>query len=458
MKTVSEIINDFRIVILDRIKSYGNKFMRTTLIQVLLFVCIVTPTPSFAVIQWLDKVIVLVEGDVILDSEFKRRMATIKKQLTASGTELPPEKDLEKQVLERLILDQIQLQLASRAGVRIADAELNAALNRIAESNNITLSTMKDQIEADGLIFTLFRDDIRKELTISRFRQSAVSRNVFVSEQEVNDVLNIMNEQGASRVNYHLRHLMLTIPETAGPDDIDHVKAKASSIIQRYKSGESFSNLVIAESDSSDALNGGDMGWKTIEQLPTLFASAINSLEKGQVTEPLRSANGIHILMLEEKKGDETKQMVDEVNYRHILIKVTQVTTDNKAEAQLLSIRKEIIAGNEDFAEQAKVYSEDLATASIGGDLGWAPPEVFQNIYLDKVDSLKSGELSEVFKGAGGWYLVEQLATRTTDQTKEMKKMRARRLLQNRKYEEEQETWLREIREQAYVKMLDDKT
>jgi peptidyl-prolyl cis-trans isomerase SurA len=428
--------------------------MRSKLIQSVLVICMLLPTLSFAATKWLDKVIALVESDVILDSEFKRRLVTIKKQLAKNGTELPPEDAINKQVLERLVMDQIQLQKAANAGVRISDADLNSALNRIAESNNTTLSSMKAQIESEGLNFALFREDIRQEMIIARYRQGAVSRTVFVSEQEVDDVLALMNERGASSINYRLRHLMVAIAESAGPDEIDSANAKVASIVERYKAGEVFSSLVVAESDGSDAINGGDLGWKTIEQLPTLFSKSVATLEKGQLTAPLRSANGLHLLMLEEKKGDEGKQLVDEVNYRHILIKVTQVMTIEKAKAQLLSIRREILADEADFEEQAKVYSEDLATATGGGDLGWAPPEAFKSLYLGKVDDLKNGELSEVFEGANGWYLVEQLGTRTTDQTKEMKRMKARRILQNRKYTEEQETWLREIREQAYVKII----
>lgn len=430
--------------------------MRSKLIQSALVICMLVPSFSFAATQWLDKVIALVESDVILDSEFKRRLSSVKKQLTANGAELPPEDAIKKQVLERLVMDQIQIQKAARAGVRISDADLNSALNRIAESNNSTLASMKSQIEADGENFALFREDIRQEMLISRYKQGAVSRNVFVSEQEVDDILTLMNERGASSISYRLRHLMVAIAESAGPDEIDGANAKIASIIERYKAGEVFSSLVVAESDASDAINGGDLGWKTIEQLPTLFSKSVSTLEKAQLTAPLRSANGLHLLMLEDKKGDEGKQMVDEVNYRHILIKVTEVMTGAKAEAQLLSIRKEIIAGEADFEEQAKVYSEDLATATGGGDLGWAPPEVFKSIYLGKVDNLKDGEMSEVFQGINGWYLVEQLGTRSTDQTEDMKRMKARRILQNRKYAEEQESWLREIREEAYVKILND--
>ncbi len=431
--------------------------MKKLLIKVMFLVSVmVMPSLLIAEPVWLDKVIVLVEDDVILDSELKRKTKQIKQQFLAKNAELPSAEALKKQVLERLIIDQIQLQMASRVGIRVSDEELNAALARIGEGNKATIAQMKEQLEADGMNFTLFREDIRNEILISRVRQGSVSRNIFISEQEVDDILVLMEGQGSSNIQYHLRHLMIAIPEASGPDDVDEARAKAVSIAQRHKAGTDFTQLVIEESDGSDALSGGDLGWRKIEQLPTLFAGSVSNLETGQLSEPIRSANGIHILKLEDKKGDFDKQMVDEVQIRHILIEVSTVTSDAKAEAILLQLRKDIVAGTTSFDEQAKVTSEDLSTASLGGDLGWAPPEAFQNMYgAGVLEALEDGEMSMPLKGSGGWYIVERMASRTTDQTQEMKRMRARQILQSRKFDEEQESWLREIREQAYVKFLD---
>jgi len=405
---------------------------------------------------WLDKVVVQVEDDVILDSELKRRMKTIKHQILSSNNELPSDEVLKKQVLERLIMEQIQLQMANRAGVRVSDAELNAALERIAEGNKISVTQLKENLEKDGLSFAIFREDIRNEIQISRVRQGYVNQKIFVSDQEIDDILKLMEDQGASNIQYHLRHLMIVIPESAGPQEVDTARTRIDDITKRFKNGEDFTQLVIAESDGSDALKGGDLGWRTLEQLPQLFVGTLNSLEAGQLSEPIRSANGFHLLKLEEKKGGIGKQMVDEVHLRHILLKVSTVTNDAKAEAILLQIKREILAGNTTFEEQAKVVSEDLGTAALGGDLGWAQPKAFESLYGDKVNTLTEGEPSQPIKGANGWYLVEKLGSRTTDQTEEVKRMRAQQILQSRKFDEEQETWLREIRDQAYVKILDD--
>jgi len=230
-----------------------------------------------------------------------------------------------------------------------------------------------------------------------------------------------------------------------------------SGIVKRFKSGVDFAQLAVAESDGVNALNGGDLGWKTLEQLPTLFAGSIDPLKSGGISEPIRSANGLHIIQLVEKKGGFETQLVDELKYRQILIKLSKITTDNKAEAKLIEIRKKILSGETDFSEQAKVYSEDLNSASEGGEMLWAPIEAYQQIYGDKVDALKKDELSQPFKSGPGWYLVELMGSRVSDQTDENKRRRAKQILQSRKYQEEQESWLQEIREQAYVKILDAK-
>jgi len=430
--------------------------MKNKIIATVVIACGITiSSVAFAEAVWLDKVIVQVEEDVILESELQRRMVTVKHQLKTSNNEMPSEDVIKKQVLEQLIMESIQLQMANRAGIRISDSELNDAMERIAGENKITVTQMKDNIEKDKMSFALFREDIRNKILISRVRQGYVNQKIFVSDQEVDDILVLLENQGASTVQYHLRHLMLNLSESASPSEEDVVRAKIKNIQERFNNGEKFSQIVIAESDGSDALKGGDLGWRTIGQLPQLFAGSINNLEPGQLSEPIRSANGLHLLQLEDKKGGLDKQMINEINLRHILIKESKIMTGAKAEAMLLQIRKDILNGETSFEEQAKVISEDLATASQGGDLGWAQPRAFQSLYGDKVNDLVEGEPSLPIKGSEGWYLVEKLGSRTTDQTEEVKRMRAQQILQKRKFDEEQESWLREIREQAYVKILD---
>lgn len=409
-----------------------------------------------AEVKWLDKVIVLVEDDVILNSELERRVTAVSEQIKASGQAAPSDDAIKKQVLERLILESVQLQRARRAGVRVSDDELNAAINRIAQGNQMTLEQLRQQLEIDGLSFALFREDIRNEIMISRVRQGSVNQKVFVSEQEVDDILKLIEEQGASNIEYKLRHLLINIPESADADDIDEARTRASSIIERFNKGTDFVSMIYEESDGSDALQGGDFGWRTIEQLPSLFTDSVAAMKKGQLSAPIRSPNGLHLLYLEDRRGGDETQLVDEIHLSHILIKTSTIMSDEKAQAKLQEIYRELNAGTTNFAEQAKVYSEDLSTASEGGDLGWAPPQAFRRLYGDMVDMLVDGELSQPFKAAAGWYLVKKHGSRQTDQTEEFKRNRARQILHRRKFDEEQETWLREIREQAYVKILDD--
>jgi peptidyl-prolyl cis-trans isomerase SurA len=432
--------------------------MKNSLIKILLITSIIMlQSVIFAELKWLDKVSVIVEDDVILESEIQRRLKTVQSQLLAKDEKLPNEEALLKQVVERLIMDQLQLQEASRAGIRVSDVELNAALQTAAEANNATVILMKEQLESEGMNYELFRNDIRDEMLIARVRRGVVSRKVFVSEQEVDDILHIMEERGALNIEYHVRHLMLAVSETAAPEVVADVQAKIDKIIERFQAGEDFVELVVAESQGSDAISGGDLGWKKVEQLPTLFGNSVPSLDVGQLSTPIRSSNGMHLLMLEEKRGDTAKQMLSEVNYWHIQINVSAITSNEKAEAKLLAMKKIIEAETSSFEEQAKVNSEDLSTASEGGDLGWATKEAFKSLYGNNVEDLKEGVISQPFNTGTSWYIVKQMGTRITDQTDDVKRMQAKRLLQNRKYQEEEESWLREIREQAYVKMIKKK-
>ena len=412
--------------------------------------------PLMAEIKWLDKVVVLVEDDVILNSELERRTVAIKQQIAASGQTAPSDNAIKKQVLEQLVMESIQLQRARRAGIRISDEELNMSIDRIATGNNLTIEQLSEQLEKDGIKFPIFREDIRNEIMIGRVRQGSVNQKVFVSEQEVDDVLKLIEDQGASTVQYKIRHMLIAIPESANANDIDDARDKAQSVRDRFESGTDFIGMILAESDGSDALQGGDFGWRTIEQLPSLFTDSVAGMKKGQLSEAIRSPNGLHILYLEDRRGGVETQMVDEINLKHILVEVNTVTSDEKAEAQLLSIRSEVESGSTTFEEQAQVYSEDLSSASEGGDLGWAAPQAFQRIYGNAIDDLQDGQMSLPFKAGAGWYLVKRVGSRQTDQTEEFKRNRARQILFRRKFDEEQEAWMREIREQAYVKILDD--
>jgi peptidyl-prolyl cis-trans isomerase SurA len=404
-----------------------------------------------------DRVIVIVNDDVILHSELERRLEAVRAQIRKQGMELPDDKVLREQVLERMILDSIQLQMAERIGIRVSDTELNATIANIASKNGMTLEQFKKKLESEGESFALFREDLRHEIMISRLRQAKVGRRVYISDQEVDDMVRLMEEQGANNVQYRLGHILVAIPETATPDTVKAAREKAANIVRQLKEGADFAKLAIAYSDAQDALQGGDMGWKTINELPTLFAPVAQQLEPGQVADPIRSGSGLHILKLLDKKGGENKTMVRQVKARHILIKPSAILSDEQAKMKLEEIRSQILAGAK-FEDLAKEYSEDLGSASQGGDLGWASPDIFTPKFKEMVESLPVGEISKPFRSQFGWHIVQVEGWREADQTEEAKRDRARRILFQRKFEEEVSNWLRQIRAEAYVKMLDQQS
>lgn len=410
---------------------------------------------AYATAVVFERIIAIVNDDVILHSELERRLETVRAQLKRQGVQLPDEKKFRKQVLERMILDSIQLQLAERAGVRVSDAELNATIASIARKNGMTLAQFKERLTQQGESYPLFREDLRKEIMISRIRQGFVGRRVFISEREVDDMVKLMDAQGANRVQYRLGHILVAIPETATPEDIAAARQKAADLVKQLRAGADFARLAVAYSDGQDALQGGDMGWRTANQLPTLFVPIAKRLKVGEVADPVRSGSGLHILKLLDKKGGEEQKLVREVRARHILLKPSKILSDEQARQKLMEIREKVLNGA-DFATLAKQYSEDLGSASEGGDLGWASPDVYTPEFKEVVKQLKEGEISMPFRSRFGWHIVRVEGWRTSDQTEEAKRERARRILFQRKFEEAAETWLRQLRAEAYVKILDE--
>lgn len=401
----------------------------------------------------IDGVIAVVNDDVILQSELERRVSTIETQLKQKGTSLPDAEVLKKQVLERLIVDSIQLQMAERAGVRISDEQLNSIVGKMAAENNMSRDTFRANLKQSGINYNLFLADLRNEMMINQARQAQVARRIFVSEQEINELVKLIDEQGAEQKQFHLGHIMVAVPESAQRAEIDEAREKAERIVKKLRGGANFAKTAIADSDGQDSLSGGDFGWKTINQMPTLFVGAVKQLSKNQISEPIRSPSGFHILKLIDSRGDQ-RHIVSQTKSRHILLQPSAIMSEKEAKEKLNELRSEILKGA-DFAELAKKHSEDLGSANNGGDLGWNNSDVFAPEFRDTLQKLKKNEISRPFRTEFGWHIVQLQDQRTDDQTLEMKKMRATRILQNRKFNEEVETWMREIRERAYVKIID---
>jgi len=401
----------------------------------------------------LDRVVAIVNNDVITSSELKDRIDQIKQQLAQKHTQLPPEAVLRKQVLERMILDEIQLQLAKASGIRVDDEQLNRVIENIAQQNHMNLEQFRQTLERQGLPFAKFREAIRKEVIIGQLRKNKVDNHVYVSEQEVENQISKMGSEALLNTEYHLANILIPVPETASPEQIDDAKAKANSVYAQLSLGADFAKTAISVSAGQRALQGGDLGWIKQGQLPTAFADIIPKMKKGEITKPLRSASGFHILKLLDTRTDQEKHVVEQTLARHILIKPSEILTNEEARKKLERLRNEIVAGR-DFGAVARASSDDTGSAADGGNLGWVSPGTMVPEFEEEMNKLKPGEISQPFQTRFGWHIVQVLSRRKHDDTKAYLTAQAHKQIEQRKIEEATENWLRRIRDEAYVKIV----
>jgi peptidyl-prolyl cis-trans isomerase SurA len=402
--------------------------------------------------QELDQTIAIVEQDVILESELKRRMKAIALQLKEKNQPMPPMEILQEQVLDRMIVDSLQLQMANRAGVRVSEQELNAALADIAKNSNMTIDQLRQSMIKDGVNWELFREDLRKEIKVARARNAQVSRRINISEREIDNLVKLIDAEGAQNVQYHLGHILIPIKDSGDQASIQEAREKVQDLIKQLRNGADFSDLAIRHSAGQEALQGGDFGWRPAPQLPTLFAGPAKNLEIGGISDPLRSGSGFHIIKLLDKKG-ELKHIVQQVDARHILLMPNAIRDEAASKALIENLHQQLKDGA-DFAELAKEHSDDKGSAREGGKLGWSKPDKFVGPFKEAVETLPLNQISEPIKTQFGWHIVEVLGRRDADQTDELKRDRAARILQSRKFDEEVESWLREMRDNAYVEVL----
>ena len=401
----------------------------------------------------LDRVVAIVNTDVITANELNDRVEQVKKQLQEKHTQLPPDDVLRKQILERMILDEIQLQLAKVSGIRVDDEQLNLVISNIAKQNSMTLDQFRQTLETQGYPFAKFREDIRKEVIISQLRKNKVDNQVFVSEQEVDNELSKLSSAQALDTEYHLAQILIPVPESAKPDQIEAAQKKADEVYGQLSFGADFAKMAVSVSADQHALQGGDLGWVKQGQLPTAFADAILKLGPGQVSKPLRSASGFHIIKLLETRKSDEKHVVEQTLARHILIKTSEITSSAEARQKLERIRDEVLAGR-DFGEIAKASSDDPGSAADGGNLGWVSPGTKVPEFEEEMNKLKPGEISQPFQTRYGWHIVQVLSRRQHDDTEAYLRTQAHNLIQKRKIEEETENWLRRIRDEAYVQIV----
>lgn len=396
-----------------------------------------------------DRIVAVVNDEVITLHELRSRLDSALSQLKRQGTPLPSQEVLERQMLDRMVTDKVQIQFAKENGIRIEDAQLDMALNRIAANNNLSLDAFRRALEKDGIPFVKFREEIRQEMMIARLRDREVENKLLISEGEIDNYLAGASAGGAAE-EFQVAHILVRSPEAASPEQLQKLRAKAEQIVERLNRGEDFAQVAAAYSDAPDALKGGDLGLRPLDRLPTIFADVVGKMKPGQISAILKSPNGFHIIKLVAKKGGAALPPVQQTHARHILIKVNEVVSEAEAKRKLLAVKERLDHGG-DFAELARLYSQD-GTAPKGGDLGWLYPGDTVPEFERAMDSLKPGETTaQPVQSMFGWHLIQVLERRVQDVSQDRARALARQALRERKSDEAYQDWLRQLRDRAYV-------
>ena len=406
-------------------------------------------TNTYTKIELIDRVVAVVDSGVIMESQLNSRVEEILIRLKNDKAELPPLNLLEEQVLDRLIIEEIQLQLADRAGIKISDSELNQTLSRVSSQNNLSLEEFRLKLEAEGTSYKSFRDTIKKELIIQRVQRGKVGAKIDISEQELENFIN--SEEGRTQLaeQYNVQHILLSVKSGLSEIEIEAIENKAVSLLERLQNGESFEKLAASYSAGQKALEGGFLGWRTSAELPSLFAEVVSGLTVGEVAQPVRSGAGFHILKLTEKRGNTVK-FLDQTLARHILVQPSEIRTENQAEMLINDIYKRLKEG-EDFKQLARQFSEDPGSKMDGGELGWSNPGDYDPAFEMTLNATEIGQLSEPVKSSFGWHIIEVMDRRNEDVSQEEQKNRAYQIIFKRKFDQELQSTLIELRAEAYV-------
>ncbi|MDR1424515.1 MAG: peptidylprolyl isomerase [Azoarcus sp.] len=411
-----------------------------------MLVCVAWARPAAAVV---DRIVAIVNSEAVTSSQLRDRVARVRGNLQKQGVELPPVDVLERQILEQLIVERAQLQLARDSTLRIDDAMVERALGLIAGNNRMNVEQLRASVAKDGVSWEKFREEVRTELTLTRLRESQVDDKVTVSNAEIDNFLR-NHPDAISGVEYRVAHILLRIPERATDGQLEAVRVRAEGVYNRLRNGEDFAKAAVDSSDSPDNVRGGEIGWRDRERLPGLYAEVVSKLQPGEISQPLRSAAGVHIVkLIDKREGAEDAKAVEQTHARHILIKTTDVLTDADAMARLDGLRERIEHGG-DFAELAKASSSDLSAVR-GGDLGWLNPGDTVPEFEKAMNALKPNEVSAPVRSPFGWHLIQVLERRTQDMSEERRRNAARAILRQRKIEDAYEDWLRQLRDSTYV-------
>ncbi len=399
----------------------------------------------------LDRVVAIVDSDVVLESELTARKMSILERLRGQYQQLPPEDVLNRQILDQLILERIELSMAERYDIKIEEAEIDQAIGRVLQKNQITLAQLEADLQTQGLNLEGLRKQMRNELTISNLQQGVVNSRIKITEQDINNFLASSDGKYATSPDYHIGHILIAVSSSADADAIADAEKQANDIYQKLLSGSDFAQMAISYSNDQAALQGGDIGWRKLAQLPELFGNQMLSLAEGQVSKPFRSGAGFHILKnIEQRGGGE--QLVEQTHARHILVKTSEIMDDTQARQKLLDIKTRIEKG-EDFAKLARENSEDTGSMLSGGDLGWSMPGMFVAEFEEAMKNTPINGISRPFKSQFGWHILQVLERRKEDMSDKMKRNQAANVLRSRRFDEEFQLWLTQIREEAYVEI-----
>ncbi len=419
-----------------------------------LFALYLIQSPTYAYVP-LDRIVAVVNDDVIMQSELETKIRTIRGQIQQQGGQLPPASILERQVLDNLVQNRIQLQIAEKTGVKVNDEMLNRTISNIAAENKVSLTQFREILEKDGYNYEQFREDIRNEITLSQLRRRQVENRVVVTEKEIDNFLANQEIQGSAQTEVLISHILLALPSTATADEVAQVKQVAERVREELLAGADFAKTANTVSDGGNAENGGDLGWRKLEDVPSLFADYIPDMKKGDISEIIQSTSGFHIIKIADIRSDD-KHVVQQTHARHILIKQDELMSNAQAreKAEQLKIR---IENGDDFALLAKGNSDDPGSAIKGGDLGWTTPGSLVPEFQKMMDSMEPGKVSKPFRTDYGWHILEVLERRNFDNSESVKRGKARAAIRNKKLEEAMQNWTRQLRDEAYVEYrLDD--
>ncbi|QSX37906.1 peptidylprolyl isomerase SurA [Shewanella sedimentimangrovi] len=409
---------------------------------------------ALAAPQPLDRIAVQINDGIVLESEIDNMIATVTKNATEAGQTLPSDDALRTQVIERLILTRLQLQMADRIGLHIGDLQLDQTIENIAREQKLTVDQMRKQIESEGMSFSQYREQVREEITLGEIQRIQVQRRIQVSPQEINNLVKMIEEQGMKDVEFQIGHILIEVPANPSSEQLEASSKRAQAVLDRLKDGADFRSTAIAASSGPKALEGGIWDYMNINEMPTLFAEVVGNAKKDEIIGPIKSGAGFHILKIVDIRGLQTKE-IEEVRARHILLKPSPILSEERAKAMLDQFVKQIRSGEAKFEDLARQYSEDPGSATKGGELGWAEAGIYVPEFAQTLNNLAIDEISEPFRTTHGWHIAQLEEKRKTDATERFNTNRAHQLIFRRKFNEELQNWLDEMRAEAYIEVFE---